>query len=207
MLYIVLFSFMQIHYSLLSWSYSSSFYDDFKYYTQSKLCFMSHVKNHSALPHLYLIDRNTFKLQTWVCVCVCVSVAQSCPTLCDSMDCSPAGCSVHGTFQARILEWVTISFSRGSSQSRDQTWVSCTAGRFFTIWASREAQGNCFHSTLKSQPGKSCDQGHLCRLQHLPLPEPSTACWTRILISTLPVTSTEATAEPIFQMRSWSLAH
>ena len=64
MLYIVLFSFMQIHYSLLSWSYSSSFYDAFEYYTQSKLCFMNHVKNLSALSHLYLIDRSTFKLQT-----------------------------------------------------------------------------------------------------------------------------------------------
>ena len=44
-----------------------------------------------------------------------VLVTQSCPTLCDPMDCSPPGSSVHGTFQARILEWVAISFSRGSS--------------------------------------------------------------------------------------------
>ena len=51
-------------------------------------------------------------------------VTQSCPILCDSMDCSPPGSSVHEIFQARILEWVTISFSRGSSQPRDQTWVS-----------------------------------------------------------------------------------
>ena len=46
-------------------------------------------------------------------------VAQSCPTLCDSMDCSPPGSSVPGIFQARILEWVAISFSRGSSKLRD----------------------------------------------------------------------------------------
>ena len=60
------------------------------------------------------------------------SVAQLCPTLCNPMDCSPAGSSVHEIFQARILEWVAISFSRGSSQPRDRTWVSCTAGRSFT---------------------------------------------------------------------------
>ena len=59
-------------------------------------------------------------------------VTQSCPTLCDPMDCSPPGFSVHVILQARILEWVAISFSRGSSQPRDRTWVSCTAGRFFT---------------------------------------------------------------------------
>ena len=50
------------------------------------------------------------------------------------------GSSVHGIFQARILEWVAIPFSRGSSWPRDQTWVSCIAGGFFTVWASRETQ-------------------------------------------------------------------
>ena len=55
------------------------------------------------------------------------------------MDCSPTGFSVHGIFQERILKWVAISFSRGSSQSRDQTRVSCITGRFFTIWATKEA--------------------------------------------------------------------
>ena len=54
-----------------------------------------------------------------------------------------AGSSVHGILQARILEWVTIDFSRGSSQPRDQTWVSHVAGRFFTIWAAREVE--CFY--------------------------------------------------------------
>ena len=58
-------------------------------------------------------------------------VTQSCLTLCDPMDCSPPG-SVHGILQARILEWVAISFSRGSSQPRDRTQVSRIAGRFFT---------------------------------------------------------------------------
>ena len=55
------------------------------------------------------------------------------------MDCSPPGSSVHEILQARILEWIAISFSRGSSQPRDRTEVSRIAGRFFTIWAMREA--------------------------------------------------------------------
>ena len=59
-------------------------------------------------------------------------VAQLCPILGNSMDYSPLGSSVHGILQARILEWVTISFSRGSSQLRDQTQIYI-AGRFFTI--------------------------------------------------------------------------
>ena len=67
-------------------------------------------------------------------------ISQSCPTLCDPMDCSPPGSSVHGSLQERILEWVTMPFSRGSSQSRDRTQVSCITGRFFTICATREAQ-------------------------------------------------------------------
>ena len=68
-----------------------------------------------------------------------VLVAQSCPTLCSPMDCSLPGTSVHGILQARVLEWVAIPFSRGSSRPRDQTWVSHIAGRFFTVWVTREA--------------------------------------------------------------------
>ena len=59
-------------------------------------------------------------------------VAQSCPTLHNCMDCSPPGSSVHGISQARILEWVAISSSRGSSRLRDPTQVSFIAGTFFT---------------------------------------------------------------------------
>ena len=58
---------------------------------------------------------------------------QLCPMLCDTVICSPPGSSVHGILQARILEWVGISFSRGSSPSRDRTLVSCIPGRFFTV--------------------------------------------------------------------------
>ena len=62
-----------------------------------------------------------------------VLVAQSCMTLCDPVDCSLSGSSVHVILQARVLEWVAIPCSKGSSQPRDQTRVSCFAGRFFTI--------------------------------------------------------------------------
>ena len=74
-----------------------------------------------------------------VCVCVFVWVTQSCLTLRDSVDCSPSGSSINGILQGRILEWVAIPVSRGSSQPRDQTQVSWIAGRLFTVWAAREA--------------------------------------------------------------------
>ena len=69
-------------------------------------------------------------------------VAQSCLTLCDPMDCSPPGSCVHGILQARIPEWVAISFSRGSSRPRDRTQDSCITGRCFNLWATRESQQN-----------------------------------------------------------------
>ena len=62
-----------------------------------------------------------------------VLVVQLCLTLCSPMDYRLPGSSVHGILQTRILAWVAIPFSRGSSQHRDQTWVSCIAGRFLTI--------------------------------------------------------------------------
>ena len=64
-----------------------------------------------------------------------VKVTQLCPSLCDSMD-----YTVHVILQARILEWVAFPFSRGSSQSRNQTQVSHIAGEFFTSWATGQAQ-------------------------------------------------------------------
>ena len=72
-----------------------------------------------------------------------MKVTQSRPTLWDHMDYSLPGSSVSGILQARIPEWVTIPFSRGSSQPRNRTGVSCIAGRFFTLWATREAPCKC----------------------------------------------------------------
>ena len=74
----------------------------------------------------------------WQIHCVYAKSLQSCPTLCSPMDRSPPGFSVHGILQARILEWFAIPFSKGSSRPRDRTQVSCIAGRFFTVWATRE---------------------------------------------------------------------
>ena len=86
---------------------------------------------------------------------------KSCPTLCDPMDCSPSGSTVHGIFQAIMLEWVAISFSRGSSWPRNRTHnscVSCTAGGFCTHWAIQEAhslifiiENNCANHTGVAQ--------------------------------------------------------
>ena len=73
----------------------------------------------------------SMSVRSYPLICMC-SVTQSCPTVCDPMDCSPPGSSVHGIFQARILEWVAISFSRESSWHRDPTHFSWIAGMFFT---------------------------------------------------------------------------
>ena len=76
-----------------------------------------------------------------------VLIAQSCLTLCNLIKCSWPGSSVHGNLQARILEWVAIFISRGSSWPRDWIRVSCIAGRFFTVWATREVDNK-----LTNQP-------------------------------------------------------
>ena len=80
----------------------------------------------------------------------CVQLLQLCPTVCDPMDCSLPGSSVHGIFPARILEWVAIPFSKGSSWPRDQTRISCdfcTCRWALHHWATREAHllgSECF---------------------------------------------------------------
>ena len=96
--------------------------------------------------------------------CVCALVTQLCLTLWDPMDCSPPGSSVHGILQARKTKWVAISFSKGTSRPRDQTWVSCIAGWFFTVWAvldnlrpplNRRPQGNYSHEPIVTLPALS----------------------------------------------------
>ena len=81
-----------------------------------------------------------------------VKVAQSCPIFGD-----PLNYTAHGILQARILEWVAVPFSRGSSQPRDRTHVSWMAGGFFTNWATREAQVKLF--PLDSELGTLCVLG------------------------------------------------
>ena len=77
------------------------------------------------IKHMYGRRRREYKVK--------VSATQLCLTLCHCVDYSPPGSSVHGILQVRILEWVAISSSRGSSQPEDQTQVSCIAGKLFTI--------------------------------------------------------------------------
>ena len=69
---------------------------------------------------------------------ICESVSHSVLSDCDPINCSTPGSSVHGILQERILKWIAIPFSRGSSWPRDWTWISCIAGRFFTVWTTRE---------------------------------------------------------------------
>ena len=124
--------------------------------------------NQVLLPWLYLrffiskFIKRKWKRQslspTWLLVKVKVLVAQSCLTLCNPMDCSPPGSSVHGILQARILESAAIPFSRGSSRPRDQTQVSHIAGRFFTTRAhQRSLQSllvvSIINSMLQAQTG------------------------------------------------------
>ena len=108
------------------------------------------LQNLSLCPehqHIYLDAVSARDIRLWVLTgkvislhfrCVCVYVSQLCVTFCETMDCSPQVSSVHGILQARIQEWVVTPFPRGSSQPRDQTQVSHTAGGFFTIWAIRD---------------------------------------------------------------------
>ena len=112
------------------------------------LCKINATKSYEKVNN----KRTKISLQTlYSFVLVLCLVTQWCPTLCDPVDCSPPSSSVHGILQARILEGVAISFSRGSSQPRDWTQVSCIAGRFFTIWATREAPLYTYKYSQKSR--------------------------------------------------------
>ena len=98
-----------------------------------------------------------------LCHSLCVLVAQSCPTLCDPTNCSPPSFSAHGILQARIPEWIAIPFSRGSSQPRDRTLVSCIPGRFFTVWAT----GKPCATVGGPWPRWSLETGHMRSLTHM----------------------------------------
>ena len=102
----------------------------------------AHKHEYTSILHMYI-------MYDWVNKPLKESeVAQSCPTCCDPMDCSLPGFSVHGILQARVLEWVTISFFRGSSQTRDQTRVSHIGGRRFNLWATKEATKQAIKCSL-----------------------------------------------------------
>ena len=112
----------------------------------------------------------------------CVLVTQLCPILCDSMDCNMPGFSVHWILQARILELVAILFFRGSSWLTEWIWVTCIVGRFFLIWATREA----LYVSLLFSHSVMTDSLQLHELQHSRLPCPSLfpkACSNSCLLS------------------------
>ena len=119
---------------------------------------LKHIDSVQLLANLLMSEPRSLHL-VWVCwLClmdflpVC---AQSCPTVCGPMDCTQRGSSLHGIFQARILEWVAISYSRGFSWLRDRTLVSCISElvrRFFTTSATWEA----FFSSTCTSPVMHC---------------------------------------------------
>ena len=117
-----------------------------------------HKWPHTVRFHLCDMGRIDKSIETEhrLVVAVCVLVAQSRPTLCNRMDCSPPGSSVYGILQARILEWVAVPFSRGSSQPRNHTRVSCIAGRFFTNWAAMKVL-----ASGKQERGVQWEEGEL----------------------------------------------
>ena len=90
-----------------AWAYTTSFWPQYLYIMRGK--------------RKMLLNLKSVSLVSTDLLCVCVS----CLTLCNLVDCSPLGSSIHGIFQSRILGWAAISFSRGSSQPRDQIHVSC----------------------------------------------------------------------------------
>ena len=117
------------------------------------------MRYHLTLVRTAIIKKNTSN-KCWLgcggkgtllhcCMCTC---AQSCPNLCDPVYCSPPGPSVHGIFQVRVAEWVSISFSRGSSQPRDRTQVSCIGMWILNHWATWEALLHCWWECKLAQP-------------------------------------------------------
>ena len=121
------------------------------------------IPNCRTDPKGYKLEWDPYRLATvsfslpcllGVCIISCVCMhAQSCPTLCNPMDCSPPGSSVHGISQARILEWVAISSSRGSSWPRDRTHVSCVSciGRWILYFLSYQGSPVISHWVTNAQ--------------------------------------------------------
>ena len=89
-----------------------------------------HIAYHQAIP---LQEKHPHTYTPGGCTMLMAALFERVKGHFNPIDCSPPGSSVHGILQARILEWVAIPISSGSSQPRDRTWVSYTAGRFFTI--------------------------------------------------------------------------
>ena len=121
---------------------------------------MNLVVSNNTVPTESATGNWKLNFHTTVCLVLCL-VAQSCLTLCNPMDCSCQTPLSMVILQARILECVAISFSRASSQPRDRTQVSRTAGGFFTVWATREARNKTKQSNSSHLPSKKTDSQYL----------------------------------------------
>ena len=104
--------------------------------------------------------------QNWVCVCVCVCMhahtllfKESCPTLCDPMDCSTSGSSLHGASQAKILEWIAMSSSRGSSWPSGQTCISCIGSGNLNLHLLQDLMQAVTSTFLENYKKRLCGQG------------------------------------------------
>ena len=123
-----------------------------------------------AVPYFILFLGSPLKVQ--------VSVIQLCLTLYNPTDCNLPGSSIHGIFQASILEWLVIPFSKGSSRPRDWNWVSCIAGRFFTICATREASKGTNLNRINEGQLKNLASSFKC-----PQKSPSLYKWINVLLA------------------------
>ena len=138
----------------------------------SQLCATSVLSSASYIAAWLILQNADFFLLPCTYACVLSRVQ----LFCDPMDCGPPGSSVYGILQARILEWVVIPFSRGSSQPKDWTLVSCIAGRFYIIWTTTEDPYD-IHSYL------ICDFSYIryfndyCWINSKPITPPLNSSW------------------------------
>ena len=110
----------------------------------------SHLSSFALMGHRFPIwDCHLIVIFVWCFkhYCCCCLVTKSCLPFCNPMDCSLPGSSVHGIFQKSILEWIAISFSKGSSQPRDLTRVSCIGRQILYHWSAWEAHKNMYMCT------------------------------------------------------------
>ena len=149
-------------------------------------------------------------------------ICQSCPTLCNPMDCSPPSSSVHGISQARILEWVAISSSGGSSQPRDWIYIFCISRQILYSWATREAQWKHSVTSVQFSHSVVSDSLWLHEPQHARPPCPSATprdysnscpysqwCHPAISSSVVPFSSCPQSLQasgsfPMSQLYAWS---
>ena len=116
-----------------------------------------------ALNQDIVLDLKQLRVGKKATLGMCVLVAQSCPTHWNPIHCSLPGSCVHRILQAKTLEWVVMPYSRRSSQPRDWTQVACITGRFFTIWATREALISTGVGQLVEWPVKIGKQKTQCK--------------------------------------------